>query len=279
MGYRSNGGIVIFGPEPEMLANLTALRMTQTHPVPWNGELEGLRLYRDGTNLVWHLEYSDWKMYEFYPDVKELNRIFLESEHFPALSGYRWRFGEDDDDVEHEVFGDADICIVDKDLYANFPGVPFAGVHPDAGEFYLIADCGYSNDVDSTMSRAKEVLQAGLPANLHPHIYEREDELTLAAHGLSREVVNTLLSFGEALLDDNPYDEMEQPLRHAAWGAIHGAEWGYAGRCSKDDEPKYRGRRYTDFADINLCNTVTHLYQSAYHDPVNYPDLNQRVTP
>lgn len=268
MGYRSNGGIVIFGPEPEMLANLTALRMTQTHPVPWNGELEGLRLYRDGTNLVWHLEYSDWKMYDAYPDVRELNRIFLESEHFPALSGYKWRFGEDDDDVEHEVFGDAadeDICIVDKDLYASFPGVPFEGAHPDAGEFYLIADCGYSNDFDFdfVISRAKEVLRAGLPANLHPHIYEQEDGLALAAHGLSREVVNMLLSFGEALLD-NAHDEPDP-------------EWGYAGRCSKDDEPKYRGRRYADFADISLCNTVTHLYQTAYHDLENYPDLNRHA--
>lgn len=266
MGYRSNGGIVIFGPEPEMLANLTALRMTQTHPVPWNGELEGLRLYRGGTNLVWHLEYSDWKMYDAYPDVAELNRIFSESEHFPALSGYRWRFGEDDDDVEHEVFGDAadeDICIVDKDLYANFPGVPFAGVHPDAGESYLIADCSYSNDVDSTISRAKEVLRADLPANLHPHIYEQEDGFTFAAHGLSREVVNMLLSFGKALIDDT-HDGS-------------GAEWGYAGRCSKDDEPKYSGRRYTNFVDIALCNTVTHLYQTAYHDLANYPDLNRHA--
>lgn len=266
MGYRSNGGIVIFGPEPEMLANLTALRMTQTHPEPWNGELEGLRLYRDGTDLVWHLEYSDWKMYEFYPDVRELNRIFSESEHFPALSGYRWRFGEDDDDVEHEVFGDAadeDICAVGRDLSVSFPGVPFAGAHPDAGEFYLIADCSYSNDVESTMSRTEEVLRASLPASLHPHIYEQEDGLTLAAHGLSRVVATMLMSFGEALLVGT-HDES-------------GAEWGYGGRCSKDDKPKYSGRRYTNFADTYLCNTVTHLYQTAYHDLVNYPDLNHHA--
>lgn len=142
--------------------------------------------------------------------------------------------------------------------------MPFAGVHPDAGEFYLIADCSYSSDVDSAKSRTKEVLRASLPANLHPHIYEQEDGFTLVAHGLSREVVNMLLSSGKALIDDT-HDES-------------GAEWGYAGRCSKDDEPKYSGRRYADFADINLCNTVTHLYQTAYHDLVDYPDLNQRVT-
>ena len=266
MGYRSNGGIVIFGPEPEMLANLTALRMTQTHPEPWNGELGGLRLYRDGTNLVWHLEYSDWRMYDGDPDVDELDRIFSESEHFSALSGYRWRFGEDDDDVEHEVFGDAadeEICTVGKDLAVDFPGVPFAGAHADAGEFYLIADCSYSNDVDSAKSRTKEALRANLPVNLHPHIHEQEDGFTLAAHGLSREVTSTLLSFGGALLVSAP-----------DWS---GTEWGYAGRCSKDDEPEYSGRRYTQFAEINLCSTVAHLYQSAYHDLENYPELSHHA--
>ena len=268
MGYRSNGGIVIFGPEPEMLANLTALRMTQTHPEPWNGELAGLRLYRDGTNLVWHLEYSGWKMYDGYPDVDELNRIYWESAHFAALSGYKWRFGEDDDDAEHDVFGDAadeDICTVDKDLSVSLPGVPFAGVHPDAGEFYLIAGCSYSidADVDSAMSRTNEVLRASLPANLHPHIYEQEDGFTLAAHGLSHEVANMLLSLGDALID-NTHVKSD-------------AEWGYVGRRSKDDELEYGGRRYTNFADIGLHNIVTHLYQSAYNDIENYPELSHHA--
>ena len=267
MGYRSDGGIVIFGPEPEMLANLTALRMTQTDHEPWSGELEGLRLYRDGTDLVWHLEYSGWKMYEIYPGVRELNRIFSESGHFSALSGYRWRFGEDDDDVEHEVFGDAadeDICTIDKDLSVSFPGVPFAGAHPGGGEFYLIADCSYSNNVDSATSIANEVLRANLPANLHPHIYEQEGGITLAAHGLNREVADMLLSFGEALLG-NTYGESS-------------TEWGYAGRCSKDGELECNGRQYTNFADIDIHNIVTHLYQGAYNDLENYPDLVERCT-
>ena len=266
MGYRSNGGFVIFGPEPEMLANLTALRMTQTHPEPWNGELTGLRLYRDGTNLVWHLEYSGWKMYDGYPDVDELNRIYRESAHFSALSGYKWRFGEDDDDVEHDVFDDAadeDICTVDKDLSVDFPGVPFAGVHPDMGEFYLIADCSNSNDVDSTMSRTNEVLRASLPANLHPHIYEQEGGITLAAHGLSRETASMLLSLGDALIDNTRVKP--------------DAEWGYAGRRSKDGELEYSGRRHANFADINPYNIVTHLYQSAYNDLENYPELSHHA--
>lgn len=266
MGYRSDGGFVIFGPEPEMLANLTALRMTQTHPEPWNGELTGLRLYRDGTNLVWHLEYSDWKMYEFYPDVRELYRIFSESERFSTLSGYKWRFGEDDDDVEHEVFGDAadeDICTVSKGLSVSFPGVPFAGAHPDAGEFYLVVDCSYSNNVADAMYGAIEVLRANIPANLHPYIYRQEDGLTFAAHGLSRETASMLLSLG-GTLTYNTYDET-------------GAGWGYAGRRSKDDEVEYSGRRYTNFADISLDNTVTHLYQGAYHDLVNYPELGRHA--
>ncbi len=58
---------------------------------------------------------------------------------------------------------------------------------------------------------------------------------------------------------------------------IFGPEPGYAGRRSKDDEVEYSGRRCTNFADINLCNTVTHLYQGAYHDLVNYPELGRHA--
>ena len=108
MGYRSNGGMVIFGPKDKMIAHLTALRMTQTDRAPW--EIEEVETYELGDNLVWRLEYISWRWYDGYPDIKEFERIYSESKNAQdqGINGFRWRFGEDDDDTECAQFGDAD---------------------------------------------------------------------------------------------------------------------------------------------------------------------------
>ena len=108
MGYRSDGGMVIFGPKDKMIAHLTALRMTQTNKEPWT--CPEVRIYELGDNLVWRLEYTGWKWYDGYDDIGEFNRIYRESENAQdqGINGFRWRFGEVDDDAECAQFGDAD---------------------------------------------------------------------------------------------------------------------------------------------------------------------------
>lgn len=111
MGYRSNGGMAIFGPEGVMTAHLTMLRMTQTNPEAWG--CAQVRTYvltnaQDQKILVWRLEYEGWKWYADYPDIQEFERIYRLSEEAEdqGICGFRWRIGEDDTDIGRGSFGD-----------------------------------------------------------------------------------------------------------------------------------------------------------------------------
>ena len=106
MGYYSNGGMVIFGPEDTMTAHLFRLKATKTHNDPWAcGEV---RIVKKDGRLIWMLEYSEWKWYPHYLHVKEFERIWRDSmaaDEELGIQGYRWRFGESDDDTEQDAFG------------------------------------------------------------------------------------------------------------------------------------------------------------------------------
>lgn len=106
MGYRSDGGMVIFGPKDIMTAHLAALRMTQTNLDAWT--CPELCIYEAGERMFFRLEYCDWKWYNEYPEIAEFSRIWQESEEDKdgSLSGFRWRFGEDDSDIDQDSFGD-----------------------------------------------------------------------------------------------------------------------------------------------------------------------------
>ena len=121
MGYRSNGGIVIYGPEERMTAHLFQLRATQTHPDAWNDSSE-VRVYKRGEFLVWHFEYTDWKWYPDYPSVCEFERIYAESEDVEDLSGYYWRIGEDPTDIKCSSFGDARDVDISVQISHEFEG-------------------------------------------------------------------------------------------------------------------------------------------------------------
>ena len=106
MGYRSDGGMVIFGPKDKMIAHLAALRMTQTNLDAWT--CPELCIYEAGERMFFRLEYCDWKWYNEYPEIAEFDRIWQESEEDKdgSLSGFRWRFGEDDVDIDQDSFGE-----------------------------------------------------------------------------------------------------------------------------------------------------------------------------
>ena len=106
MGYRSNGGMVIFGPKDKMIAHLAALRMTQTNLDAWT--CPEVRIYEVGERMFFRLEYYDWKWYTEYPEIAEFNRIWQESEESEhgELGGFRWRFGYNDNDIDQDSFGE-----------------------------------------------------------------------------------------------------------------------------------------------------------------------------
>ena len=106
MGYMSNGGMVIFGPKDKMIAHLAALRMTQTNLEAWTRP--EVRIYEVGERMFYRFEYYDWKWYSEFPEIAEFNRIWQESEESEhgELGGFRWRFGEDDSDIDQDSFGE-----------------------------------------------------------------------------------------------------------------------------------------------------------------------------
>ena len=131
MGYRSNGGMVIWGPEPIMTAHLFALRASRTDDTAWQPRAEsGVRLYRVGADLVWHLEYSGWKWYSSYEHVQEYERIYQMSSEVIELSGYRWRVGENAGDEECDGFGNGEGTVeITHDISVNHR---FDGYEPTA---------------------------------------------------------------------------------------------------------------------------------------------------
>lgn len=127
MGYRSSGGIVIFGPKDVMLAHLTSLRMSKTNNEPWTCP-DSVCVYETEDRLIWKLEYYDWKWYDCYQDIREFERIWSlsKAEEDRGVSGFRWRFGEDGDDIEHDDFGD-DVdfrIVVERHVTYDLPKPP-----------------------------------------------------------------------------------------------------------------------------------------------------------
>ena len=110
MGYRSDGGIVIYGPKDKMLSHLTMLRMTPEVANVWKENRH--TIFDKGDFTVWHFEYSGWKWYPDYEDVQAYEKLWdlsCEAPESQEISGFRWRFGEDDNDTEQDSFGAASV--------------------------------------------------------------------------------------------------------------------------------------------------------------------------
>lgn len=105
MGYRSDGGIVLYGDKELLLNELIRLGASRTNDEPWNGDLN-VRLFEDGPEtLTYAVEYYGWKYDTIFPEVAELERIFKEASE--KLNGYKWRLGEATEDFEIEHKGEA----------------------------------------------------------------------------------------------------------------------------------------------------------------------------
>lgn len=114
MGYRSDGEIVVFGPKDVMTSHLAMLRMMPEVSLIWQTNYADLQdVYEreapEGTQLVWHLKFSDWKWYETFGDIQAYEALWTLSREAEerGISGFRYRFGESNDDNEQDFFGDA----------------------------------------------------------------------------------------------------------------------------------------------------------------------------
>lgn len=92
-----------------MTPHLFMLKATMTDPEAWTNP--ALRIYEHKGQIVWHLEYKDWTWRDRDPSVREFERIYRVSEErscdpgTEGLSGYFWRLGEEDGDIDQQCFG------------------------------------------------------------------------------------------------------------------------------------------------------------------------------
>lgn len=122
--------MVIFGPKDIMTTHLFRLKATMQGSAVWQCP-EVCTVEKDGL-LIWMLEYEYWKWYDNYDDIRDFERIWSESyeaDKTLGIQGYRWRFGEDDNDTEGDAFGavadspDDFQIIVERHVDHKFRGV------------------------------------------------------------------------------------------------------------------------------------------------------------
>lgn len=183
--------MVIVGPADDMIAHLAALRMTNISPEPWNGEMPEIKIYRDGSDIVWHLEYSDWKFYPQYRDVQELLRIYSDSVDHPELSGYQWRFGEDDEDTEEDQFGGDLEFSITKSLDWNLPSGDIYSGGIIGGDYFVLV-----GEIDSSAKNTNQVeaFSNVWPEYLRPFIHYGPWYFHMAAVGLPPDVADALMA-------------------------------------------------------------------------------------
>lgn len=140
MGYRSDGGLIIYGPEAEMTVLLTTAKMLiPNHKYLWDAE-SGITLYKMDDKLVYHLEFSEWKWSPFYADIQCFERLWelAQGREERGLSGVFWRLGEDDNDNERRWFGDEkDIAQLNVCLQVSYTKVYTEEVEGSALTFYF----------------------------------------------------------------------------------------------------------------------------------------------
>lgn len=131
MSYRSKGLWVIKGPANDILAAWVACRLAETPPNP--AEWDQFKVfYKDGVGYI-RLEYSGWKWYDNYSDIRFFERVwsnlndFADEQETNTVSGRRIRVGEENDDIDNDSFGDntpdifTSTSIIDDEISSGQP--------------------------------------------------------------------------------------------------------------------------------------------------------------
>lgn len=178
MGYRSCGEMLIYGPEREMVSFMATQKFGGMHPcVLKEGEFVthgGLGIYR--------LRFDSWKWYESYPDVQAFERLWsYAAEQDEVLSGWRWRIGEDDGDIEHASFNDSFGKVETSITYdGRIDTTTFIGSQPDGSEVMILVSTEDGRTEGEVLLPMTEVLKL-VPEDLRKGCHYIDNEMLL--HG------------------------------------------------------------------------------------------------
>lgn len=198
MGYRSYGEILIYGPEREMVSFMAAQKLDGLHPCV----LEEGEFLTHGDLGIYRLKFENWKWYESYSDIQAFEELWSRAAELDeVLSGWRWRVGEDDADIEHASFNDS-FGKVEISLACDgrTDATPFIGSQPDGSEVMILVSTEDGRAEGEALLPMSEVLKL-IPEDLRKWCHSHDNEMLLHGRGLNADefakvvdVFNVLLS-------------------------------------------------------------------------------------
>lgn len=197
MGYRSCGEILIYGPEREMVGFMAAQKLSGLHPCI----LEEGEFLTHGDLGIYRLQFDSWKWYDSYPDIQAFE-LFWDSaaEQGDVLSGWRWRVGEDDGDIERDSFNDSfgevrTAIACDANVFAN----PFVGSQPDGAEVMILISTEDGRAEGEALLPMSKVLEL-IPKDLHGGCHYQGNEMLLYGTELNADEFNRMVDVCNALM-------------------------------------------------------------------------------
>lgn len=187
MGYRSYGEMLIYGPAREMVGFMAAQKLSGLHPCI----LEEGEFLTHGDLGIYRLQFESWKWYESYPDIQAFERLWsLAAEQDEVLSGWRWRIGEDDNDIEHASFNDSFGKVETSIAYdGRIDTTPFIGSQPDGSEVMILVSTEDGRAEGEALLPMAEVLKL-IPEDLRKWCRSHDNEMLLHGSGLDADEFN-----------------------------------------------------------------------------------------
>lgn len=197
MGYRSCGEILIYGPEREMVGFMATQKLSGLHPCV----LEDGEFLTHGDLGIYRLQFDSWKWYDSYPDIQAFERLWSRAaEQDEVLSGWRWRVGEDDDDIERAAFNDSFGKVETSIAYdGRLDTTPFTGSQPDGAEVMILISTEDDRAEGEALLPMTEVLEH-IPEDLREWCCHQGNEMLLYGSELNTDEYNRMMSVYTALL-------------------------------------------------------------------------------
>lgn len=184
MGYRSCGEILIYGPKREMVGFMATQKLAGLLPCV----LEDGEFLTHGDLGIYRLRFDSWKWYESYPEIQAFEEFWSRAaEQDEVLSGWRWRVGEDDDDIEHASFNDSFGKVEISLAYdGRIDTTPFIGSQPDGSEVIVLVSTEDGRAEGEALLPMAKVLEL-IPEDLRKWCRSDDNEMLLYGCELNAE--------------------------------------------------------------------------------------------